>query len=421
MLCGPSSELRQRKEVPFGPLGVVVSFVTLIATLCVICEAEKVARLRYEVESSLLTLIEEVVPGENAVADPSKVNKLIYVHGKVHVTPQRLIDKDTGVRVLNAVTLRRTVEHFEIFSSSTGRRRHEAGVWTESTLQQGDSADADEAGEGAAPRRSGVTVRDYHSAHIDAGLVKVGPYRLSGALVEQLEDLDHVPVFIKAADVYQQRSALLSAKYRARHPGNDTFFDGGGELKILEREGQLYRSAGADPEVEPQQGDMRFTYDYVMGGVEVSILARQLDRKGRLGAHPSSSPYLKDIELLDAGWRDPESMLREHTFEEKLEDSALRGVCWLALNLGFMMGALGLIIANRSEVPVLGHYAATVARLGNGVASAALATSLHLAAASCVWMPQHPRTAGAVLALVAAHVAAVSLYFKPIAPRDIDA
>lgn len=358
MADGEVTQERWFRHLGKSAAGAAGGVVLVLAAIVLLFWNERRAARQAE---ALDAALRQVVPAAPAAVYPANEGKLIHVSGQAEAA-ETLTDATFAISV-EAVKLRRIVEMYQWKQNEpTGppeprRRGKEAGtactyekVWSEKLIS---SALFQE------PGHDNPIEMPYASVSKTGAEVRLGAFRLSPALLGQMDNYQHLPVTDATA------AALPGWLSRG--------------LRV--RDGQYYRAR--DPRSDastPQVGDLRVRFEVVRPG-PVSVISRQVGRT----FEPHTDPAGKRIDMLKVGVHTAEAMLRERIGSRAVRAWALRGVGVVVMLAG-ALAVLRFLAVRGAAVPLVGR----MIDAGVFLVWPALAAMLCLLAIAAGWLTCRP-------------------------------
>ena len=356
--------------------GVLVGVVLLLISFGVLWWNEGRA---VKTAAGLRQLRVEVVTADPDRIDPANEGRAVHLVGNA-VTGETLSDPDFGIAV-PAVRLRRRAEMYQWKEESRTEERRKVGggservttyeyqkIWSEQAIRS-DRFQRPNEHENPGPLR--VESRD-----VNAGEVTLGAFRLSPALLKQMDNFE--PLALTESD-----SAAVREKFddRVTIAGNTVYlpFSPNGPLP--------------DPG-SPKIGDLRVEFSTVSPGV-VSVIARQI--KGTFEPWRAGSGVA--FERLAAGTRSADEMIGQM-------ESANTMMTWALRLVGFVMMAFGIgmvfapVAVLADVLPILGD----LMRMGLGLFAMVVAAALSLVMIAVAWLAYRPVLAITLIVIGAALV-----------------
>jgi len=311
-----------------------------------------------------------VVSVPSGRVDPAHEKGLVHVTGRAE-TEETLRDPEFGVSA-TAIKLVRTTEMYQWQEREQAETRDKPGggkettttygyarVWSERTI------DSNAFHQSWSHKNPGPV--PFPSATFVAKTVTLGAFALSGALVDEIDESEELPVSATMATALPRRTNV-------HHAANG-----------------YYRGLNPD---EPNLGDVRVRFRIVKPQA-VSVVARQSGRT----FEPYQTRAGDSLLMLNEGTRSAESMFRSAR-------ALNRVLTWILRATGFVFVFFGVLLAFRpiavlgSVVPVFG----SLLEAGLGLFSLGLAAVLSLVTIAAAWAFYRPLFG---LGMLAAAVAAI--------------
>lgn len=321
----------------------------------------------------------EVVTVDPAGIDPANEGRAVHLIGNA-VTGETLADPDFGISV-PAVRLRRRAEMYQWKEESRTEERRRVGggservttydyrkVWSDRAIPS-DRFQRGSEHENPGPLR--VESRD-----VEAGEVTVGAFRLSPALVRQMDHFETLALNdTDAAAIHRQFDDWVVIS------GNTVYLP-------FSPDGML-----PDPS-SPTIGDLRVEFSTVRPAV-VSVIARQI--QGTFEPWRAGSGVT--FERLGMGTRSADEMIGQMEAANTTMTWALRlvGFVLMALGLGLVLAPVAVLA---DVLPILGD----LMRMGLGVFAMVVAGALSLVTIATAWLAYRPVLAIMLIVLGAALV-----------------